>query len=221
MHRFTRLIATTGIAAAALISAPSALMPATDAPSKSVGNWVDYGGGQENAQYSALQQINKSNVKDLQQVWFYPAPVPGGRFGYNPVIVDGVMYLMGKDNAVVALNAKDGKEIWVHPNESGITNRGINYWESKDRSDRRLIFATNSYLQEINARTGVTIPSFGDDGRVNLREGLDRDPKSLSRIQSGTPGRVFENLIIVGSATGEEYGSPPGTFEPTTSYPEK
>ncbi|MFL6448065.1 MAG: PQQ-binding-like beta-propeller repeat protein [Bryobacteraceae bacterium] len=185
-------------------------MSVADQASKSSANWVDYGGGEHSAQYSALKQIDKKNVKDLQLAWFYPAPVQGGRFGYNPVIVDGVMYVMGKDNSVVALDAVTGKEIWVHPNESGVTNRGINYWESKDRSDRRLIYAANNYLQEINARTGITIPSFGNDGRVDLREGLGRNPKSIARIQSATPGRIFENLVIVGSATGEEYGSPPG-----------
>ena len=40
--------------------------------------------------------------------------------------------------------------------------------------------------------------------------GLGRDPKSISQIQSATPGQVFGDLIILGSATGEEYGSPPG-----------
>ena len=90
------------------------------------------------------------------------------------------------------------------------TNRGINYWESKDRSDRRLIFAVDSYLQEVNALTGVTINTFGNDGRVNLREGLGRDPKTMGQVQSGSPGHVFENLIILGSAPGEIYTDPPG-----------
>src|SRR5205807_1740304 len=102
------------------------------------------------------------------------------------------------------------KLIWSHAVEGTPTNRGFNYWESKDRSDRRLIFAADSYLQEINVKTGVTIPSFGNDGRVNLREGLGRDPKTTGQVQSGSPGRIFENSIILGSAPGEGYNSPPG-----------
>jgi quinoprotein glucose dehydrogenase len=43
-----------------------------------------------------------------------------------------------------------------------------------------------------------------------LKEGLGRDPKTIARIQSDTPGRVFGDLIIEGSATGEGYLSPPG-----------
>jgi quinoprotein glucose dehydrogenase len=172
-------------------------------------NWPDYQGGEESPQYSPLKQIDKTNVKDLELAWFYPVNAKG-LFGFNPVIVDGVMYLLGKDHTIVALNAATGSQIWSHPAESFVTSRGINYWESKDRSDRRLIFSANNYLQEIDARTGLTIPSFGSNGRVNLREGLGRDPNSFVTIQSGTPGRIFENLIILGSSTGEEYGSPPG-----------
>jgi quinoprotein glucose dehydrogenase len=120
------------------------------------------------------------------------------------------MYVVGKDSSVYALDAATGKQIWVHPVEGHPTNRGFNYWESKDRKDQRPIFSADGYLQEINLKTGVTIPSFGNDGKVNLREGLGRDPKSIGEIQSGTPGRVFENPIILGSAPGEMYNSPPG-----------
>jgi quinoprotein glucose dehydrogenase len=161
-------------------------------------------------QYSALKQITKSNARQLEQVWFSPAPGPNGRFAFSPLVVDGVMYVVGKDSAIVALDAATGKQLWTHPVEGRPTDRGFNFWTNKDGSDKRLIFAANSYLQEINLKTGVTIPSFGKDGRVDLREDLGRDPKSIRNIQSGTPGRVFENLIILGSATGEGYGDPPG-----------
>ena len=179
----------------------------------SAANWPDNEGGEGSPQYSALKQINKANVKDLTLAWYYPAVTTGrgfGRFGFNPVIIDGVMYTLGGDNALVALDAVTGKELWSHPNPTGITSRGVNYWESKDRSDRRLIFSSNSFLQEVDAKTGNQITTFGDNGKVDLRVGLGRDPKSIVSIQSGTPGRVFENLVILGSSTGEDYGSPPG-----------
>ena len=173
-------------------------------------SWSDYAGSADNMQYSALKQVNKSNVNQLEMAWSYAAPGPAGRFAFNPLVIDGVMYLNGKGESIVALDAATGKQIWSHPTEGQPTNRGFNYWVSKDRSERRLIYSANSYLQEINIETGVTIPSFGNDGRVNLREGVDRDPKTILEIQSGTPGRVFENLIILGSAPGESFGSPPG-----------
>jgi quinoprotein glucose dehydrogenase len=91
-----------------------------------------------------------------------------------------------------------------------ISERGFTYWESKDRSDRRLFFATNNILHAVDARTGKSIASFGNRGNVDLREGLGRDINAITEIESGTPGRIFENLLILGSTTGEEYGSPPG-----------
>ena len=172
--------------------------------------WKDYGGGADGMQYSGLRQIDRGNVNQLRQAWFYPVPGTSARFGYNPIVVDGVMYVLGRNDAIVALDAATGKELWSHATDGRPTDRGINSWQSKDGSDRRLVFSANSYLQEINIKTGVTIPSFGNDGKVNLREGLGRDPKTIPQIQSGTPGHIFENLIILGSATSEAYGSPPG-----------
>ena len=100
------------------------------------------------------------------------------------------MYVLGKDNNLVALDAVTGKEIWVHDNNKprNITNRGINYWESKDRSDRRLFYSTNNILHAVDARTGKLVDSFGDHGNVDLREGLGRDPKTIRQIESGSPG---------------------------------
>ena len=74
------------------------------------------------------------------------------------------------------------KELWIHANLRGITNRGINYWESTDRKDRRLLFTLEDTLQAIDARTGKSILTFGKDGVVDLREGLGRDPPTIRRV---------------------------------------
>jgi quinoprotein glucose dehydrogenase len=174
--------------------------------------WREYGGAPDDLQYSSLKQVNKSNVAELKEVWFYPAGNNGFRFGSNPIVIDDQMFVIGKDNSIVALEAATGKEIWAHPTPkgAGLSNRGLMYWESRDRSDRRVIYGANNRLCELDARTGNTITSFGDQGNVDLRVGLGRDPDSIRSIGSGTPGKVFENLVLVGSATGEEYESPPG-----------
>ncbi len=171
--------------------------------------WSNYGGGADSSHFVALNQINKSNVKQLQVAWNYPAG-DGHTYLFNPIIVDRVVYLLARNSSLVALQAETGKEIWIHENLSGISTRGIAYWESKDRKDRRLIFTINSYLEEIDARTGKSILTFGKRGAVNLREGLGRDPKTMIRIQTDTPGRIFENLILLGSTPGEAYLSAPG-----------
>ncbi len=175
-------------------------------------NWSDYSGAPDSAQYSALTQINRTNVAKLEPVWSYSTG-DNNKYFFNPLVVDNVMFVLAKSNSIVALDASTGKEIWTHvsgPEIKIITNRGLNYWESKDRSDRRLLFASNHMLRAIDARTGKTIESFGTNGAVDLKEGLDRDPKTLTLVQSITPGRIFEDTLILGSATNQGYGSAPG-----------
>jgi quinoprotein glucose dehydrogenase len=193
-----------------LFSPPVSVHGASSAEKRTYTTWSDYAGRADSMQYSGLKQIDTANVGEIRLAWSYLAPGPTGRFSFNPLVVDNVMYVVGKGGAVVALEGETGRQIWTHPTLATPTNRGFNYWESKDRSDRRIIFSVDSFLQEINARTGVTINTFGNDGKVDLREGLGRDPKTIDSIQSGTPGRVFGNLIVLGSATGEMYDSPPG-----------
>src|SRR5687768_16132642 len=160
--------------------------------------WKDYGGGPDSSHFVDLKQINKSNVSQLEVAWSYPTG-DNRSYVFNPIVVDNVMYVLARNSSLVALDAATGKEIWIHENLPGLTSRGIAYWESKDRKDRRLIFTLNNYLQEIDARTGRSILTFGRNGLVDLRQGLGRDPRTIVRIQPEAPGRVFENLIMLGS----------------------
>jgi quinoprotein glucose dehydrogenase len=175
-------------------------------------SWRDYGGASDAAQYSALTQINRANVSKLQVAWTYPTG-DDNKYAFNPLVVDDMIYVLARNNSIIALNAATGKEIWAlpaDPETKVITNRGLNYWESKDRADRRLLFASNHSLRAIDARTGKPIASFGQGGRIDLKQGLDRDPKEIRLVQSMIPGRVFEDLLILGSATNQGYGSAPG-----------
>jgi quinoprotein glucose dehydrogenase len=172
--------------------------------------WTDYGGSPDNARYLSLDQITKENVRSLEVAWTYPTR-DNFSYVFSPVIVDNVMYVLARNSALVALDATTGKEIWVHENLQGIAPRGINYWESKDRKDRRLLYQRNHYLEALDATTGKPILSFGTEGAVNMREGFaGRDPATVGRVQSSTPGKIFENLILLGSATGENYMATPG-----------
>jgi quinoprotein glucose dehydrogenase len=172
-------------------------------------SWPAYLGGPGSEQYSSLTQINKSNVKQLEVVWSYPTGEKGN-YLFSPTVVDGVMYVLAKNNSIVALDAVTGKERWTHPNTGAVTQRGINYWENKDRSDRRLLYMNAGYLTAIDARTGDTIQSFGDNGRVDIRVGLDRDIDAFPPLQPSNPGRVFENLFIIPlPARGDNYAAVP------------
>jgi glucose dehydrogenase len=180
-------------------------MTTPSASSQRPREWRDYAGGPDSSRFVAAKQITKANVHRLQVAWAYPA----GETDFNPLVVRGVVYARGPKSSLVALDASMGKEIWIHEGIQGFNGRGVNYWESKDGKDRRLIFSANNFLQAIDAQTGLSIPSFGESGRVDLRVGLDRDPSTINQ-QSRIPGRVFENLVILGSATNQEYASAPG-----------
>jgi quinoprotein glucose dehydrogenase len=166
--------------------------------------WDQYGGASDSMQYSALTQITRKNVQQLEPAWFYPVPGEPDRLVFNPLIVDNVMFVTGVRGVLVALEATTGKELWVSTLQA--TERGLAYWESKDRTDRRLILTASNGIREVDARTGKQITTFGTSGFVDMRAGYPR----RNGGPNNSPGRVFENLIIVGSNVGEGYGSPPG-----------
>src|SRR5438876_3640588 len=133
-----------GVAAVALII----LAAEPRATAQNHKTWRDYGGAADSSQYSALSQINRSNVSQLEVAWSYPTG-DNNKYFFNPIVVDTVMYVLARNNSIVALDAATGKEIWRHaaePDTAVITSRGINYWESKNHSDRRLLFASNHFL---------------------------------------------------------------------------
>jgi quinoprotein glucose dehydrogenase len=191
----------------AALAACAAGVVTTTARSSTDKWWTGYGSGPDNSRYFPSKQITRSNVSRLQAAWTYPF----GDTGSGPIVVRGVIYGRGRNGSLIALDAATGKERWVRESMTGMTSRGMNYWERADGRDQRLIFAMDSLLQEVDAGTGKSVMSFGTNGVVDLRVGLDgRDPESIGNIQSSIPGEVFDNLVIVGSATGEGYMSPPG-----------
>ena len=178
--------------------------------------WTSYKADAKSTSYSPLDQINVSNVNQLQTAWTFQAadldqgdkPVSSQS---NPIIIDGVMYANSAKQSVHAINAKTGEEIWtckvLAEGEPSAASRGVTYWE--DGSDKRILYSAGNDLLAIDATTGKIIPSFGQDGRVDLNVGVRDDPDKIS-ITLTTPGRLFKDLIIIGSRLPDFYGSPPG-----------
>ena len=188
-----------------------AIAPTAIEAQKSTG-WSEYLGGPDSAHYSPLKQLNRDNVNRLEVAWSYET---GDDLSYtfSPLVVDNIAYVAARQGALIALDATTGKELWAYKfpgggRFSGIAGqRGANYWESKDRSDRRVLVTSGGMLYAINARSGQLVDSFSDHGKLDLKTGIDRARVPLA---SRTPGRIFENTIILGSATGEGYLAPPG-----------
>ena len=161
----------------AAASVALALIATGQAPAPGAGTapyttWKDYGGSADSMQYSALAQIDATNVSRLEQAWFYPVTGDPTRLPFNPIVVDGVMYVAGAKGMVVALDAATGTPIWTSTEQA--PERGLTYWENADRSDRRLLLNTGGGLRAIDATNGTLIKSFGRDGFVDMRTGEPR-----------------------------------------------
>ena len=155
--------------------------------------WRQYLGASDSSQYSSLDQINKSNVSKLEVAWTYPTG-DMRTYRFNPIVVDGVMYVLAKNLSVVALDAATGKEIWTHQNQGAVGDRGMNYWESADRKDRRLLYL-NAGFPDGHRRDDR------QDDRVVRREGPRRRPRSVSTATSRASGRCRPAIPGASSTT--------------------
>lgn len=190
-----------------LVLAPFHLLSAGQQPSH---DWKVYGGTPENTHYSPLQQINRSNVKQLETAWSYDTAEAGG-LQTSPIEVGGVLYGISPSQKVFALDASSGRLKWKF--DSGIAgtqpDRGLTYWASPDGKDRRIIVGVMNFVYELDAETGKPIPNFGSSGRIDLREGLGRDVAS-GFIALTSPAVVYKDLFIVGGRLPETLPALPG-----------
>src|SRR5690606_35107619 len=93
-------------------------------------DWPRYARDLGGTRYSPLEEINAQNVEDLDTAWSFRVRPEGGAGllgGTVPIVVDGVMYLT-VGNAIVALEAHNGQEVWRHPVADGLVRRGITWW---------------------------------------------------------------------------------------------
>jgi quinoprotein glucose dehydrogenase len=181
-------------------------------------DWPVYGGAAENQHYSPLTQINKSNVKQLQVAWTYDTDETGG-LQTSPIVVKGILYGISPTQKIFALNAATGKLKWKF--DSGVVGtqpgRGLAYWSSGENSsvnssankDRRIIVGVMNFVYELDAETGQPITSFGDHGRIDLRESLGRDAATAVVVMT-SPAVVYKDLFIVGGREPETLPAPPG-----------
>jgi quinoprotein glucose dehydrogenase len=188
---------------------------ASERPRSGYREWKVYAGGPEGIRYSALDQINRENVKRLQVAWTFDTgdAFPDSEMQCNPIIVDGVLYATTPKLRVIALDAATGQLRWKFDPGEGrkvfgkSRNRGVTYWENGKA--KRIYFVARHSLYSLDALTGEAVKDFGDSGKVDLREGLGRDPKTTS-ISATTPGVIYKDSLILGSIMSEGLPSPPG-----------
>src|SRR5512140_845915 len=101
-----------------------------------------YGEVADRQQYSDLDQINTSNVKNLRVAWTYNLGEWGKSFQATPIVVWNVMYFPTPDSKVVALDAMTGTEIWKFDPDLKYTRvcRGVAYWPGGPNTPPRILF---------------------------------------------------------------------------------
>ncbi|WP_375582299.1 PQQ-binding-like beta-propeller repeat protein [Cyclobacterium xiamenense] len=179
-------------------------------------NWGIYKADEKSSSYSPLDQINKENVSKLALAWVFEPndTIAGGRprnSESNPIIIEDVLYTTSARGRLFAVDAGTGALKWsfdpFYGERGGGIKRGVTYWE--DGSDKRILFTGGDKLFAIDATTGVPIPSFGKEGKVDLNQGMRGDPDKISVIPT-SPGILFEDLLILGTEVSELYGAEPG-----------
>ncbi len=200
--------------AATLLAGTTLVLLAAQKSQSGTQNW-NVVGGARGMHYSPLDQINRKNVKKLQRVWQFDSndQFQGSELECNPLVVDGVLYATTPRLRVIALDAATGKMIWdfdAHRGQQILEkqrNRGLTMWGDGD--ERRVFVGIDQYLYALSAKTGQPVPGFGENGRVDLHEGLGDDFKDLT-IQATSPGAIYKDLLIQGSLVAEDLPAAPG-----------
>lgn len=179
------------------------------------GEWRHYAGGPGSAKYSSLNQINAENFTRLKTAWTWRSPdeaiqrndprLKTWAWESTPIMADGVLYVSTSLSQVAAIDPVIGRTRWVYdpqtwkgavPPNHGFVHRGVAYWR-KGRDARILYGTSDGYLICLDARTGKVVPKFGDNGRIDLTQGLGRN---VDRRMYGvtSPPIICNDVVVVG-----------------------
>jgi quinoprotein glucose dehydrogenase len=161
-------------------------------------DWPVYGHDAGGQRYSPLTQITPANVAKLERAWTFHSGKPGSEV--TPLVIAGVMYITAP-NGLYALEPETGKQIWKYE-AANVTRRGLAYWPGDSTTHPRVYAGTGSNLVAIDVTTGKPAPGFGDEGLVDMKQGVLGDLKD-ARLTMQSPPAVFRNIVITGSNNNE------------------
>jgi quinoprotein glucose dehydrogenase len=178
-------------------------------------DWNAYLGNKQSNQYSPLTEITPTNAHQLKVAWeYHTGDKKLGQIQTNPLIVDGILYGTSPTMHLFALNAATGQELWkfdpgrsTHKLQGTSTLRGVAFWSNQHSS--RILFAAANRLFALDSTTGKPISTFGENGSVDLKNGLGRDTSRLY-VVANTPGVVYKDLYILGTRVSEANPAAPG-----------
>lgn len=172
------------------ISVPWKTLSETREPAS---DWLTYSGSYGSTRHSSLTQIDSTNVRHLGVRWVYQVDGPPERILSSALVRHGVMFLTLPPNRVLALDARTGKQLWMHQwtvlegaanGEFGVaTNRGVALLD-----DMVFVGTGDARLIALDAATG----------RERWQVRVDPDHKTYH--VSGAP-LALRDLVVVGVGT--------------------
>ena len=155
-------------------------------------NWLTYWGDYQGTHFSALKEIDTSNVRQLQAKWALQLP-GNSTIEATPLVVDGVMYTSGPPGTVVAVDARTGRQIWRYqraqkvrnPNEINPFNRGVAIL-----GNRVFVGTLDAALIALDARNGLPL------WEVQMAD-------TMQGFSITSPPLPIKDKIIAGIAGGE------------------
>lgn len=186
-------------------------------------NWPEYNGGPGRNHYSSLTEITPKNLSRLEKVWQYSSEGADTvknqtQIQCNPLIIDGILYGVSAGSQAFALDATSGREIWktsFRDETFSMTSRGLTYYSHAQ--EKKIFFGYGHWLYALDASSGKPIPTFGEQGKINLKNGLSR-PGADDYVVYNTPGVIFEDLLITGIRVSESSTALPGDYIPENWY---
>lgn len=189
------------------------------------GDWTDYGRTEFGQRYSPLNQINTTNVSNLQEAWRFrtgdmkgPDDVGETTYEVTPLKIDNTLYLCTPHNHAIALDATTGKEKWTFNPKVGLngdrqhqTCRGVSYYRDAAAaadapcSQRVYLPTSDARLIALDATNGQVCRSFGTNGELHLEQGMKYDPAGY--YYSTSPPLIVDNKIIIGGAVNDNYST--------------
>jgi quinoprotein glucose dehydrogenase len=196
-----------------MLTTVALFLAVSSALADSNGDWPAYGRDPGGQRFSPLTLINRSNVKSLKIAWTFrtgdaykPKDARPTAFEATPLHIDNTLYLSTPLGRIIALDPVTGKQRWSYDPKvdrdkgyGDFANRGVSAWKSPRGQHRILVATIDARLITVDAVTGQPCKDFGDNGTVNLRNGLRISPKGFADYEQTSPPAVIGNTIVVGS----------------------
>lgn len=220
-HQFAPPLPERPIYRTGMTSAPAART--ADVPQG--GDWLNYGNDLGGSRFSPLSQINTDNVGQLKVAWQYRVgPDATGAMPImeaNPLKVGDTVYLCTAYSDIIALDAETGAQKWRYRSGRSMDYhkysqcRGVAYHHAAGRqqcADRILLGTIDARLVAVDARDGKPCADFGDNGSVNLMDGMgDWGPVWYSVTSAPT---VVRGKVVLDSWVwdGQQVNGPSGVI---------